>query len=77
MAGGFVVHANASLVRFCLSIRVTGTTYLLNNSPRTISCSSGVRLAAAEETITGLAVYPNLTTDQVTLVFFLDQQETA
>ncbi len=61
-----------------LSIRVSGTGFVLSNSPRTITCSpSGGRLAAPDEAVAGLVVYPNPTTDQVTLAFFLDERETA
>ncbi len=78
---GYGIQIPASLKNgqsHSLSIRVSGTGYVLSNSPRTITCSpSGGRLAASDEVVTGVVVYPNPATDPVTLAFFLETGETA
>ena len=56
---------------------MTTNQHIFRHSPHITCSSGGGRLAASEETITGLVVYPNPTTDQVTLAFFLEERETA
>ncbi|AQG78478.1 hypothetical protein AWR27_03460 [Spirosoma montaniterrae] len=63
-----------------LGIRVQGHGYILNNSPRTVACSGGGRLAAASatgETDGGLIVWPNPGKGLVTARFTLAAGEQA
>jgi len=61
-----------------LSIRVSNGSYVLSESPRTINCpGGGGRVATVDEVVDQLLVYPNPTSDEVTLSFRLDQDEAA
>ena len=61
-----------------LSIRVAGSSYMLNNSPRTVTCSPGTRQGIETDVIANtLLLYPNPATDEVTASFYLAAGEKA
>ncbi|GAA4419274.1 hypothetical protein GCM10023187_53420 [Nibrella viscosa] len=80
---GFTISTPGSLKNGqsrSISIRVSGCTYTLNNSPKTITCSPGTRRGVFDETLTTgseLNVAPNPTNGEFEVGFYVEAGQDA